>query len=162
MALPIIRRRWRRGFPPFCIRHENLGVALARNAGFHASRGKYVVFLDADDRLSRTAVEAHLSCFAEHPEAGFVVGDIDHIGSDGCYAGSRRWLVLDANQYEELLKVNHVANTIAVMFRRSVIECVGRFQIVLLASGGLRNSAECGAAIPERAPSHGRRAISAT
>jgi glycosyltransferase involved in cell wall biosynthesis len=111
-----------------CVRQKNLGVALARNAGFRASSGQYVLFLDADDRLTPSAIEAHLSCFAEHPNAGFVVGHIDHITLDGAYAGSPRWPVLEANHYEELLKVNHVANTIAVMFRRSVIERVGGFK----------------------------------
>jgi glycosyltransferase involved in cell wall biosynthesis len=111
-----------------CVRQQNLGQAEARNAGFRASTGGYVVFLDADDRLTPTAVEAHLCCFAEHPEAGFVVGDIDHIALDGASAGSPRWPLLEGNYYEELLKVNHVANTIAVMFRRSVIERVGGFK----------------------------------
>ena len=111
-----------------CVRQENRGVAEARNAGFRASSGEYVLFLDADDRLTPNAVEAHLLCFAEHPEAGFVVGDIDQIAGDGSYIRSPRWPVLEANFYEELLKVNHVANTIAVMFRRSVIERVGGFK----------------------------------
>jgi glycosyltransferase involved in cell wall biosynthesis len=111
-----------------CVRQENRGLAEARNAGFRASRGEYVLFLDADDRLTPKAVESHLSCFAKHPEAGFVVGDIDHISLDGSYTGSPRWPVLEANHYEELLKVNHVANTIAVMFRRSVIERLDGFK----------------------------------
>jgi glycosyltransferase involved in cell wall biosynthesis len=111
-----------------CVRQKNRGLAEARNAGFYASRGEYVLFLDADDRLVPNAIEAHLSCFAKHPEAGFVVGDIDHISLDGSYAGSPRWPMLEANHYEELLKVNHVANTIAVMFRRPVIERVGGFK----------------------------------
>jgi glycosyltransferase involved in cell wall biosynthesis len=111
-----------------CLRQENRGLAGARNAGFRASTGEYILFLDADDRLTPTAVEAHLFCFREHPDAGFVVGDIDHIAFDGSYAGSPRWPALEANHYEELLKVNHVANTIAVMFRRSVIERVGGFK----------------------------------
>jgi glycosyltransferase involved in cell wall biosynthesis len=111
-----------------CVRQQNRGLAGARNAGFHASRGGFVLFLDADDRLRPNAVEAHLGCFAKHPEAGFVVGDIDHINQAGTYAGSPRWPMLEANHYEELLKVNHVANTIAVMFRRSVIERVGGFK----------------------------------
>src|SRR5690349_20007575 len=110
-----------------CVRQENRLVAEARNAGFRASSGEYVLFLDADDRLTPNAVEAHLLCFTEHPEAGFVVGDIDHISLDGSYAGSPRWPVLESNHYEELLKVNHVANNIAVMFRRSVIERVCGF-----------------------------------
>jgi len=111
-----------------CVRQENRGLAEARNAGFRASSGEYVLFLDADDRLTPNAVEAHLSCFAKHPEAGFVVGDIDHITLDGSYVGSPRWPLLEANQYEELLRVNHVANTIAVMFHREVLEQLGGFK----------------------------------
>ena len=42
--------------------------------------------------------------------------------------GSPRWPLLEANQYEELLRVNHVANTIAVMFRREVLEQLGGFK----------------------------------
>ena len=111
-----------------CVRQENRGLAEARNAGFRASTGAYVVFLDADDRLIPNAVESHLSCFAKHPEAGFVVGDIDQISLDGSYVGSPRWPLLEANHYEELLRVNHVANTIAVMFRREVLEQLGGFK----------------------------------
>jgi glycosyltransferase involved in cell wall biosynthesis len=111
-----------------CVRQENRGLAGARNRGFRASRGEYLLFLDADDRLRPNAIEAHLCCFAQHPEAGFVVGDIDHIGPDGSYRGSPRWPIVEANHYEELLKVNHVANTIAVMFRCAVIERVGGFK----------------------------------
>ena len=69
------------------LRQENRGLAGARNGGFRVSKGEYVLFLDADDRLTPNAVEAHLSCFAKHPEAGFVVGDIDNIALDGSYSG---------------------------------------------------------------------------
>jgi glycosyltransferase involved in cell wall biosynthesis len=111
------------------VRQKNRGLAEARNSGFRASKGEFVLFLDADDRLMPNAVEAHLSCFAKHPDAGFVVGDIDHIALNGSYAGSPRWPVLESNHYEELLRVNHVANTIAVMFRRSVLELTGGFKL---------------------------------
>jgi glycosyltransferase involved in cell wall biosynthesis len=110
------------------MRQENQGLAGARNTGFQESKGEYMVFLDADDRLTPNAVEAHLSCFAKHPEAGFVVGDIDQIAADGSYIYSPRWPIVEASHYEELLRVNHVANTIAVMFRRSVIDELGGFE----------------------------------
>ena len=111
-----------------CVRQQNQGLAGARNAGFRASTGNYVVFLDADDRLTPNALEAHLGCFAKSPESGFVVGDIDHITVDGSHADSPRWPMLNSNQYEEMLRVNHVANTIAVMFRREVLKQLGGFE----------------------------------
>lgn len=106
----------------------NRGVAQARNSGFRAATGEYVVFLDADDRLTPNAIEAHLHCFAEHPNAQLTVGDIDHIAEDGSYLDSPRWPLLQANFYQELLKVNHVANTIAVMMRRELVASVGGFE----------------------------------
>lgn len=110
------------------IRQQNKGLAEARNSGFRAATGEYVVFLDADDRLAPNAIEAHLRCFAEHPYAQLVVGDIDHIAEDGSYLASPRWPVLTANFYEELLKVNHVANMIALMMRREVVASIGGFE----------------------------------
>lgn len=111
-----------------CVRQENRGLGGARNSGFRASNGEYVLFLDADDRLMPNAVTAHLSCFGQHPEAGFVVGDIDNIGLDGSHLGSPRWPLLIGDVYEDVLKVNHVANGIAVMWRRWVFEQMGGFK----------------------------------
>ena len=105
----------------------NKGVAETRNAGFNASTGKFIQFLDADDRLTADSLDLQLRCFTQHPEAGFVVGDIEWIDEINQRTGKGNWPVLQANHYEELLKVNHVANTIAVLFRRSVLTTVGGF-----------------------------------
>src|SRR2546421_6890069 len=86
------------------ITQANRGVAEARNFGFSTSKGDFVQFLDADDRLTEWAVEAHLQCSATHPEAGFVVGDIEWIDEINQCTGKGNWPYLQANHYEELLK----------------------------------------------------------
>jgi glycosyltransferase involved in cell wall biosynthesis len=110
-----------------CVRQGNRGVAEARNVGFGATSGEYVLFLDADDRLAPDAVQAHLRCFAEHPKAGFVVGAVEQITGDGSYRGTSRSPVLESDHYRHLLEAYHIANTIAVMFRRPVLEALGGF-----------------------------------
>ena len=42
-----------------CIEQVNQGLSAARNTGIRESKGEYLVFLDADDRLYPIALEAH-------------------------------------------------------------------------------------------------------
>ena len=107
-------------------RQSRKGVAEACNTGIRLGSGEFSMFLGGDDRLMPGAAEQHLACFSQHPEAGFVSGDIDLIDSRGTHYASPRSPCTNA-RYAQLLKVEHVANTIAVMFRRSVFDCVGYF-----------------------------------
>lgn len=57
------------------VRQGNQGLAAARNTGFRAATGEYLLPLDADDRLAPSFISECLAAFEAHPEAAFVYPD---------------------------------------------------------------------------------------
>lgn len=53
------------------VRQTNKGLPSARNAGFRAACGEYVLPLDADDWLERDAIECLIKALQENPQAAF-------------------------------------------------------------------------------------------
>ena len=104
----------------------NAGLAAARNAGMHAARSALVQFLDADDVLRPTAIEAGLRCAAAHPQCALVAGR--HVVVRPESAVERPWpdFVSD-DMYAELLRLNFVACVNAVLFRRDALMRIGGF-----------------------------------
>ena len=71
------------------LRQERKGLSEARNSGWRASSGDYIVFLDADDRLLPGAAAAGLETFLRWPHAAFVFGHYELI--DGLGAVLPTW-----------------------------------------------------------------------
>ena len=80
------------------IHQERQGLSGARNSGWRASSGSYVVFLDADDRLLPGAIEAGIEAFGRWPQAAFVFGHYELIDEQGAVLPTWRELRIADDQ----------------------------------------------------------------
>jgi cellulose synthase/poly-beta-1,6-N-acetylglucosamine synthase-like glycosyltransferase len=114
-------------FPVRYLHQYNHGLTKTRNRGIRESRGDYIVFLDADDRLRPEAVESGLCVMLERPECAMVVGDHVFLSEDGRHLRNSRKDCLVASHYKALLKSNFIEMISSVLFRRDVLEEIGGF-----------------------------------
>jgi glycosyltransferase involved in cell wall biosynthesis len=114
-----------------CFRQVNQGLAAARNTGLQASRGDYLVFLDADDRLLPGALEASLNCLIAHPESAFVSGHYRYIAADGSFLIEHPQEGVEGDHYLALLHGNYIGMHATVMYRRAALVQVGGFNASL-------------------------------
>ena len=75
------------------INQDNKGFSGARNAGIDVSRGKYLMFVDSDDILSKNAIENLLSTAFEY-DADIVAGNFRRITTD-------RTIIKEDNRYKD-------------------------------------------------------------
>jgi glycosyltransferase involved in cell wall biosynthesis len=69
--------------------NERSGVSAARNLGARLSHGRWLMFLDADDRLRPGAIAALLAAANAAPRAVLTYGDYDLIDDGGRLIGRR-------------------------------------------------------------------------
>jgi glycosyltransferase involved in cell wall biosynthesis len=109
------------------VRQDHRGLAAARNTGIRESTGRYLVFLDADDRLLPNAIEDGLDLFRQHPESGFVFGRYRNILNDGSPAPTEAPIPAENDQYWHLLRGNFIAMHATVLYSREAIAASGGF-----------------------------------
>lgn len=99
-----------------------IGIPQARNVGLRLASGRYVLFLDSDDRLRAGALQALIECL-ETESPPFVVADYTRINRDGESIGDR--VTRYPDPYGGLL-YNPVA-TLALACRRDLLRSLGGF-----------------------------------
>lgn len=121
-------RRYMDAFPGArYVRQANSGVSAARNAGFAASGGEYVVFLDCDDRLTPESLCVQLRALDQHPDALAAVGLCSVIGADGEPRRYRQQPPVADDAFFELLQGNFIWMPAQVLYRRHAFAASGGF-----------------------------------
>src|ERR1700734_70582 len=109
------------------IYQTNRGISAARNTGILHGQGKYVLFLDHDDRLLPRAVETGVKLLEKHPDCTLAVGEDRYIGADGAAIGYSNKCAVGRDHYQMLLEHNFVETPCSVLHRRSGLAETGVF-----------------------------------
>jgi glycosyltransferase involved in cell wall biosynthesis len=110
------------GFPDVnYVYQNNAGLSAARNKGIAKSRGKYIVFLDADDWLYPDAVKTNIEFLQQNPACAFVSGWHDKVNEWGypLHTQDEQIVVVDKH-YQQFLTGNYIGMHATVMYQRWV------------------------------------------
>lgn len=108
--------------------HENAGLSAARNLGWRAARGSFVMFLDDDDELAPGALEAIMGLLALS-DVGIASGSAEQILGD---ASARVRAAGPLGPSMADIEGQYLAGSFAI--RRDVLEAVGGFDEGLFCS----------------------------
>lgn len=132
----IARRHMRLDTRVRLLQKENGGVASARNAGIHASRGEYVAFIDADDLWHRTKIEKQVAVLrAASQNVALVYAPFRLIDEQGSVLGFQRRIGVEGWVLYRHFHANLVGNGSSILVRRTVLEELGGFDTTLRAAG---------------------------
>jgi glycosyltransferase involved in cell wall biosynthesis len=113
------------------IRQPNAGLAAARNTGLDAASSDYIVFLDADDLLTPSAVRSGMACHAKNPGSGLVYGAHRRVGRKGEPLGGEIYCEIGADAFRTLLTGNVIGMHATVVYDRNHLRDIGGFDATL-------------------------------
>lgn len=104
------------------IKQKNQGAAIARNKGITESKGSYLIFLDADDKLLPNAVEVGVQYLTDNTDCSFVSGRVKLIDQNGSFIKIPKQLKIEKDHFKSLLEANYIWTPGVVMYRRAIFD----------------------------------------
>lgn len=95
---------------------KNSGVSDTRNQGLVAARGKYVLFLDADDVLSGTFIEKRVQLLEQNSNIDFCCSAVIKIDEEGNEVQGHKWVGACSSILTEVLS-----------YKPSIITCPSNY-----------------------------------
>ena len=106
---------------------KNEGLAQARNTGIENSGGKYLLPLDADDKIHTIFLEKTVGLLENNPDISIVYTDVQQFGETS--------EIVRASEYDfQLLKFNNQLNYCSLV-RREAWEAVGGYNPNMIVMG---------------------------
>ncbi len=107
------------------IRHKkNQGLAASRNTGVSAAIGKYILTLDADDKIKPSFLTKSVNVLETDPTISIVYSDVEAFGSFS------KIFPMPDYDFDELIKRNQMA--CASLYRREIFEAVGGYKLDMI------------------------------
>ncbi len=107
------------------VRQERGGNASARNRGLKEARGRYIGFLDSDDKWLPEKTAAQVRFLEDHPDFAFVYSGTCLIDEHGQVIGERRLQPNEKTTYECLFEKNRIISFSVTLIRRSCLDAAG-------------------------------------
>lgn len=118
LTIQILKRLEESGYK--VINQQNQGLGAARNSGIEAARGKYILPLDADNKIRPDYIDDGIRILESHNDIGIVYGNAQKFGEE-----NELWQIPDFNANLLLGEKNYI--DACAVYRKEVWHSVGGY-----------------------------------